>query len=628
MSQISKKSFEFKQLDGTDGYSQNIRLDNFINSEKNLVETFCREYFQNLYDARKTGCTAKTRIRILSENDFDLKYLEEITKKVEEPLNPKKLSSMNKKILVLEEEGTTGLRGDLEIHSKGSDHVGFWHNVGQSEDGKLSSGNKSGSAGQGNIIYFGSSQVNSVFVYTKRENATSHEEYVMGKCELPNTWSDKNDEKVRYDFQGFWADISPQKDVKPFDDSAEIKKFKKAFKLERNFSETGLSLVIPYIDEEFTEEEILKATIKEYFYSILLGNIEVEVCGESLTKHKIMEIADRVSPESKEYRDFLLETQTIDDQDILDIKDSWVNTKMNDTEIDENYFVNPLLLDKAKDDFNKGKVISFKFPVKIKEKAVRKPKEAHFNLYLSSNCVKEERNIIRNGIPISNEPKRISPLGANFRSLLLIGTDELGTYCKRAENPNHTEFDPKRKSFADKYHRDSLFPSLRRISNLMAKYFIGIQNDLNQDLLNSILSVSVLDPGDNFKKPNKNQKKKKKNKHVPLVRHEYFDITEGNGWCMKKLNHDLPTYPSRIECVFGIAEEGSAHNLKPKSYDPSDFNLGDTSQNWLINTHHCVVISKDFNKVILQIDKPDFFVEIQNQVFFDRFDLISSATLI
>ena len=630
MSKISKKSFQFKPLDGRDGAYQNIRLDNFINSEKNLLETFCREYFQNLYDARKDGCITKTKIRILSEKEFDFQYLEQLTKNVEEPLN-KKISSMNKKVLVLEEEGTTGLAGGIEIYTKGSDHVGFWHNVGQNQDGKLSSGTKSGSAGQGNIIYFGSSEAYSAFVYTKREGANSHEEYVMGKCELPYTWSQKNNEKNRFDFQGFWAEITPNNDVKPFDNSSEIQKFKKAFKLERDFSETGLSLVIPFIQEDFTEEGLLKATIKEYFYAILLGHIEVEIFGEVLTKHKVMEIADKYLPENKQYREFLLETQTLNSNEILKVKESWLEAKKDENPINEDTFEDPALLEKAKENFKDGKMIAFRLPIKIKEKGNRKSHDAFFDLYLSSNCENEDRNVMRNGIPISNEPKRISPLGANFRSLLLIGTDELGTYCKAAETPNHTEFDPKRKSFSDRYNaRDHVFPALRRISDLIAKYFIGIENNLNQDLLKGILSVSVLDPGDNFKKIKKSKKKNKitKGTGYPVVKHEYFDISEGNGWRMEKLLDNLPAYPSKVECVFGIAEVGSPENIKPKVYDPSDFNFGISSQNWLINCSGCKVISQNFNKIILEINSPNFFIEIQNPMFFDKFDLVSSATIL
>ena len=71
----------------------------------------------------------------------------------------------------------------------------------------------------------------------------------------------------------------------------------------------------------------------------------------------------------------------------------------------------------------------------------------------------------------------------------------------------------------------------------------------------------------------------------------------------------LPNYPARLECGFGIAEEGSLHNVKPKAYDPSDFNFGISSQNWIFNTQGCTLISQDFNKLIIEVNTNKFFIE-------------------
>lgn len=627
MSNISNYKFEFDELSPRSGTTQNIRHDNFINSEKNLLETFSREYYQNLYDARKSSkIAAKARIRILNEKEFDLKYLKEISKGIEEPLNLKLNSIKNKRILVIEEEGTTGLTGDLDIRSEGSDHVNFWHNVGHSETGKLSSNNKSGSAGQGNIIYFGSSQIYSAFIYTNRMNAKTHQEYIMGKCELPKTWTDKTNKKKAYSFEGFWAKITKKNEVRPIDDSTEIDKFKNAFKLERDFTETGLSLIIPFVNEDISEEGLLKATLKEYFYAILLGDLEIEIYGETLNRNTVMDIAEKHAPETREYRDFLCETETISDNDVVKVKESWIEDQKSEEFCDDS-FEDLEILKIAKKNFTQGKVIALSFPTKIEEKGKKKIHDAKFKLYLSSACNSEERHVMRNGIPISKEPKRRSPLGANFRSLLLIEADELGAYCKRAETPNHTEFDPKRKSFTDKYARDTHFPALRRISDLIAKYFFGIENHLNDELLKSFLKVQVFDPGENFKKVTTKTGTSQSGSSYS-VRHEYFNISEGNGWRMEQHIDQLPNYPTRLECVFGIAEEGSLHNVKPKNYDPSDFNFGISSQNWIFNTQGCSLISQDFNKLIIEINTNKFFIEIQNPAFFDKFDLISAVTII
>tara|TARA_B100002019_G_scaffold223820_1_gene196724 strand:- start:3865 stop:5745 length:1881 start_codon:yes stop_codon:yes gene_type:complete len=622
---LKEPKFKFRELSNTEGTLQNIRLDNFINSDKDELDTFVREYFQNLRDARKGESPAVTNIRILSQKDYDYKYLAGLTKELEHPLNLK-IDKLNKNILILEEEGTTGLTGSLEIHDAGSDHNGFWHNVGQNEEGKLSSSTKSGSAGQGNIIYFGISSIFTVFAYTNRINSSSHQEYIMGKSELPKWWHKKGDEKTRYHYEGFWGNHN--KKAIPVTETAKINQFKNAFKLQRDFSESGISFVIPFLDGEFSEVALLKSIIKECFYSILLGHIEINIAGEKLTKHSIMDIANRVLPEESDYRDFLCDTVTINDQEIINVKESWIED-VNKEGISEQHFEDLQLLAKLKDDFADKKVIAINFPIEIKEKNKKTANKSYFKFFITSNCEKEDKGIIRNGIPISNEPKK-KILGANFRSLILIGTDELGTYCKRAETPNHTEFDPKRKSFKDKYARDTHFPALRGISGAVAKFFIGIEDKLNQEKLKSLLSVDVLDIGDNFKRPKRNKKKiisKPTRPSINYGKHEYFIIKEGNGWSMENGQDSLTSIPCKVDLTFEIAEEGSANNKKPKDYDPTDFNFGFT-KDWLINTSGINILSQNFNKISIEITQDTFFIEVQNSSFFDKYDVVSAATII
>ena len=628
MSAPFKPKFHFRELHKHEGTQQNIRLDNFINSDKNELDTFIREYFQNLRDAKKDeDIPAVANIKILSEKEYDYSYLKGLVKDLEHPLNLK-LKDQNKNILLLEEEGTTGLKGSLEIEDATSDHNGFWHNVGQNEEGKLSSSTKSGSAGQGNIIYFGISSIFTVFAYTNRIDSSTHKEYVMGKSELPRWWQEKGDKKKRHDYEGFWGNHNSK--YLPVAETGEINQFKNAFKLQRDFSESGISFVIPFLNEEFTEEALLKSIIKECFYSILLGQIEVNIAGEKLTKHSIMDIADKYLPEESDYRLFLCDTVTINNDDVIEVKDSWIENITKEGISDE-HFEDLQLLNKLKVDFSNKKVISLNFPIEIKEKNKKSANKSYFKFYISSNCDREDKGVIRNGIPISNEPKK-KVLGANFRSLLLIGTDELGTYCKRAETPNHTEFDPKRKSFKDKYTNQTHFPALRSISGAVAKFFIGIEDELNQEKLKSVLSVSVLDVNDNFKKQKRNKKKTitagTTRTGISYRKHEYFTISEGNGWNMQNGRENLPNgLPARVDLTYQIAEVGSENNKKPKDYDPSDFNFGFKNE-WLINTSGIIILSQDYNKISIQIDQEKFFIEIQNPSFFDRFDLISAATII
>ena len=142
----------------------------------------------------------------------------------------------------------------------------------------------------------------------------------MGKSELPRWWQEKGDKKKRHDYEGFWGNHNSK--YLPVAETGEINQFKNAFKLQRDFSESGISFVIPFLNEEFTEEALLKSIIKECFYSILLGQIEVNIAGEKLTKHSIMDIADKYLPEESDYRLFLCDTVTINNDCLLYTSDA------------------------------------------------------------------------------------------------------------------------------------------------------------------------------------------------------------------------------------------------------------------------------------------------------------------
>jgi len=78
----------------------------------------------------------------------------------------------------------------------------------------------------------------------------------------------------------------------PVDDEGLIDRACEVFDLQRG-ADPGLSIVVPWYDLEMTDEELVKAVARHYFYPILKGGLEVIV--ETATVQKILDAARIVS---------------------------------------------------------------------------------------------------------------------------------------------------------------------------------------------------------------------------------------------------------------------------------------------------------------------------------------------
>ena len=608
---IINTEFHFRELSRGEGTKENDRYGAFATEDKDIVDTFAREFCQNLKDATRDGEIGRVSFRILETKDYDYKYLQKIISPLETPLEVK-LSDLSSRILVIEEEGTSGLGGSINIDDANSDHNNFWLNSGRRiGKGKIANVKKSGSAGKGNITYFLASETKTVLAYTNREDAKSHQEYVMGKCELRTGWEEKKGGNIiRRNYEGFYCDQSKDGDNIPLDGSGEIDAFFKAFDLKRGKGELGTSFVIPFLKESFTEEEILKSVVREYFFLILKGEIEISVCGETIDRNSIEDIANKYLTEGKEYRDFLMEVETLPTSEKIEVDNTWFENLTDDS------FNDVALLEAAKKRFSENKLICTKVPIEITRQDNSKH-QGFFSFYCKKGSNKEDSRIMRSGIPITQEPYRASKVNVPFFSLLYIDADEVGSFCKAAETPNHIRFDKSMDSIKELYKDSAPLTLIRNASYIFGNYFLGIEDELNKDKLASIVSIKVLTPP----KPNKGNRKKitrkkKKKPYTPTIRHNYFSMSSGNGWRMDPGPDPISAFPFKLNIEFSIAQVDTPHNkrINSSTYDPNDFDLGDNS-GWQMNSNDINIISKNYNILEVEIIGPKFWIDVIHPVF-------------
>lgn len=63
----------------------------------------------------------------------------------------------------------------------------------------------------------------------------------------------------------------------PIQSSAAIGRFRTTWSVSRADDETGLSIVVPYVDEDFTADDLVRAVAEDYYIAVLTGELEAVV---------------------------------------------------------------------------------------------------------------------------------------------------------------------------------------------------------------------------------------------------------------------------------------------------------------------------------------------------------------
>ncbi|MBN1626672.1 MAG: hypothetical protein JW944_09125 [Deltaproteobacteria bacterium] len=173
--------------------------------------------------------------------------------------------------MVIEDFGTRGLEGDIredeDKRTRGPKNhfFYFWRNIGRSVEGATARGRW----GLGKTVFQAASRINSFFGLTIRRG--DNQKLLMGQSVLKIHRCD-GAKHAPYGYYGvFEGDFAL-----PFADEKIIEQFSSDFNLRRD-GESGLSVIIPFPDEDITPDEIMRAVISQYFFPILSGDLVVSI---------------------------------------------------------------------------------------------------------------------------------------------------------------------------------------------------------------------------------------------------------------------------------------------------------------------------------------------------------------
>lgn len=278
--------WQFERLSPALIEQEPTQRDQFNNDEVGLSEALVREAIQNSFDAwDKMGSPAKVRFALVDlDESRTIKlaaYLETLKPHLDEcGLDTSPLFQPNARVLLIEDFSTIGLTGSIEGND-GQHFHSFWRRHGIS--GK--SGSLGGRWGLGKLVYSSSSQVRAFFGLTIRSGET--QPLLMGQAVLKNHMIDGS----KHPPHGFWFKNRGADGIQlPIDDDEFISTFCDIVGSQRG-DDSGLSIIVPYANPDLSEDGLLLAVVRHYYFPILAGALVVEVGGTTVSSANIAEVA-------------------------------------------------------------------------------------------------------------------------------------------------------------------------------------------------------------------------------------------------------------------------------------------------------------------------------------------------
>lgn len=423
----------------------------------NISEALVREGIQNSIDAaaadsggRKVRVrisleqrpTPKARARLLHLYNEGREHFDE---GLPEGLK-EKVAHGSPSYLTFEDFGTKGLTGDVAefglTKSKDNSFFAFFRAEGRSPK----SGGNLGRWGIGKHVFSASSNLKAYFGYSIREDAPT--KVLMGTASL-QTHSVKGQDFLQDAWYGVLG--SEDRPPMPIADDGLISSFSDDFELSRKH-EAGLSIVIPFVSERVSVEDLARATVQNFFWPIFQGELVVEIkCQSGFTvvnSETIIENRNLLSKEEWADLEFAYWASSLKPKDHINLPVDPTKPPIWSTVRSETF--TPQIVAGIKKQIETHNKVGFKIPVLVRpKKSDSKPTESYFLVYLEKCRGKNLKpKFLRDGILIKNV--RTNQIGS-ARSIVAVEDAALAGLLGDSEGPNHTEWQRDCQKFRGKY---------------------------------------------------------------------------------------------------------------------------------------------------------------------------------
>lgn len=402
--------------------------------------------------------------------------------------------------LVFEDFGTCGLDGDVKqsepVEAVRNHFFYFFRAEGKSVEG----GKERGRWGVGKYVFPRSSRVNAFFGLSVRNS--DKKRVLLGTSVFKSHHS-----KGKYFCpDGYFGEKDETDLVLPYSDDATLDKFSKDFRLKRT-TESGLSVVMPWVDPEITFKSLIEAVVRGYFYPVMTGalSVSVETPEETVTIDNSTLDTVALKLDDQESNDLLnlvelAEWASRKPKEIIELapccpdRPDWADALIPKNQL------KPL-----RTALEKGQKIAVRSSLTVREKG-KEPQPSHFDFFLWKDGFESGRPVfIREGLIVSDVR---APRTRGIRSFVVIEAGALGRLLGDAENPAHTEWQSKGDNFRGKYTYGPSF--LDFVVKVVANFVRALTSEIDQEDKTLLGKIFWL-PADNADaQPKQTEKKKKK----------------------------------------------------------------------------------------------------------------------
>lgn len=610
-------SWQFNTMRPSDKAREPIQGEFFTTDAiSNPGEALIREGIQNSLDARRNGEKVMVRIRVSGTDgavarDTVAPFLNSLGEHLSAPGNGLREIPEDQEhcpVLVFEDFGTTGLLGDPAEWKPQTGSKNHFYHFFRAEGRSDKSEKDIGRWGVGKQVFPRSSRINTVFGLTVRSD--DRKKLLMGMAVLKS--HDLNGTRYAPDgWLGRPADSGDDGLILPVGETAFIDQFCRAFDIQRG-DDPGLTIVVPWCDLDLTDENLVRAVLRGYFWPILRGQLEVIVeapnvqtilDAESLPKEVRQiggDLEKEVLPlcELGAWATQLSESRYI----MLEPPQSW--------QWADSMFPSDSL-SSIRNAFVKGERVALRIPIRVAEKG-QGEKNTFFCVFLHRDGSEESGRpvFIREGIIIPDVRRYGSGVLRGVRSLVVAEDPAIATLLGDAENPAHTQWQKDGANFKGKYEDG---PKILDFITHSAIEIVRILNEQDKKEDRTLLADLFSIPA-----PPQEQESRTREKKKP----------EGKGTGPDKPTppepHPRPFIIDRIEDGF-VVRNGEMDGAPPpgalmiraayhvrrgnpfKKYHPADF---DFSQHMKTQLKGATVLEKEGNRLRVKIDARDFRIEL------------------
>lgn len=421
------------------------------------VNSLVRESIQNSIDERIDE-TIPVRVRFSLQN-FDptskthSKYFQGLMPHVSKVLGDataNKLNESSARALVIEDFNTAGLTGSTkndipnEDQKKNSNFFYFVHAEGSTNKSE----GKKGKWGVGKVVYPKVSEIRAFFIFSNRTNGTNNNPVALGQCILKTHKIGTNG----YQPDGWFASFAPEEGYfeLPEQDASNLES---DWALTRSTG-TGLSLVIPFLQNEIDADTLLSAVVREYFMAIILGDLVCEISDED----QIVRSVDSISiKDCVQMVSFKKDKDRTDFERVLElalalqlgVPDTFTAELCSFEGAIPELTISEEDRTKMVQNFNSGTIQQLIVPVSVPLPDTGSFATSQFSFIFKAHEEGDQTvTFSREGILV---PGRRVEISRDSTVLVHVGSGHLANLLGLAEGPAHTNWDAKNRKFKDAF---------------------------------------------------------------------------------------------------------------------------------------------------------------------------------